>query len=757
MTKRLDNYIKMLFIIIAAVLIIGLILINANISTGQEVISYKYANELVFGNAVGYEVEADKYKASGDTDHYLTYILEDGSEELLVIYDEPPAEGTEITVWCMTNEGDVLKEYTVIQGGSETGTVEEAGTVSEKRTDHVSAGSRFFRVTDIPEHTKLVSLGIDADFSLYAAVCSRSYRNAALKPVMASILILILAAVGFVFIKKRLLEKKLEALYDNIFATGDIWKSRFKNILKYVLILLGSILISFLAVWLLSSAGVTFAGLKSIGALPSGMPAGGFPVKLNIKTVVLLAVFIYSVYIIAEGIILKDKDITPRAVAIILLVGSAFCFLEPAGNGVSWDDEIHYKNSSNLSHIVDHRWSLADTEIYHYYQSVALERTLYTDSSETDNIYRLFNYLDREHYFKYYEKTGVGTVSFSYIHIALGMCLARGLGLPFTACIITGRWFNLLFLVVLVWLTMRKLKYGRIVAVLLMMIPTNMFMATSFSYDTWLTALSMYAFAIIFSERMEPDKEMKTGTGIILPVVAFAATIAKPVYFVLTTPALFIPKAKFGSKKKMLGYWAGIFVAAVLPFVFVMVNNVLNAGMGDTRGGSDVNATLQIQYILGNNLKFLKTITTFLAWYLNPVTGGEYWQNNVGYNGMFAGGTITLLLVVLGALINYQDSGRKTFPVWYRLCVILLYIGVGAICAVSMYISYTGVGADYVAGCQGRYLFPVLFPTLYVLTRIPIKKELVKPGILRVCNSCLLAGMMLINLLCLWSGCVGYY
>ena len=33
-----------------------------------------------------------------------------------------------------------------------------------------------------------------------------------------------------------------------------------------------------------------------------------------------------------------------------------------------------------------------------------------------------------------------------------------------------------------------------------------------------------------------------------------------------------------------------------------------------------------------------------------------------------------------------------------------------------MYIVFTPVGLDTVAGCQGRYIIPALFPTLFVLT-----------------------------------------
>ena len=188
------------------------------------------------------------------------------------------------------------------------------------------------------------------------------------------------------------------------------------------------------------------------------------------------------------------------------------------------------------------------------------------------------------------------------------------------------------------------------------------------------------------------------------------------------------------------------------------INNIANAGVGDTRGGDTVNATKQIEFILGNFGFVANTIIDFLKVFLNPLSFvGLSYMNHLSYNGVIIGGLITLAFVVLMSLICHEDKDRKAFPIWYRLCVLLLYVGVGAICAVTMYISFTPVGADHVAGCQGRYLLPAIFPALYVLTRIPTKKCVA--DVLGRKNVYMIAGlgMLLINLFCIWKGCVCYY
>ena len=81
---------------------------------------------------------------------------------------------------------------------------------------------------------------------------------------------------------------------------------------------------------------------------------------------------------------------------------------------------------------------------------------------------------------------------------------------------------------------------------------------------------------------------------------------------------------------------------------------------------------------------------------------------------------LVVIILLIGAFVDHS-SKRKAFSWRFRILSLLIYIGVGALCATAMYVSFTPVGADYIAGCQQRYLLPVIFPTLYVLSRIPTK------------------------------------
>ena len=55
-------------------------------------------------------------------------------------------------------------------------------------------------------------------------------------------------------------------------------------------------------------------------------------------------------------------------------------------------------------------------------------------------------------------------------------------------------------------------------------------------------------------------------------------------------------------------------------------------------------------------------------------------------------------------------------PLWLKAMIYFLVFGVMCLIWTSMYISYTEVGKTAMAGVQGRYYIPLLFPVLFTLS-----------------------------------------
>ncbi len=715
MEERDFSFIKkykyvMLGLLLLSEVIVAL-LVNSIRTSGYEVTSNSYFQDNPLINVVGYDNENWNFSWVENDEPYITFKQDVKSDGCLVVFDSVQDTDINITVWYMDETGLILNEFEEV----------------------LPKGERILNLQGITSGTAIISLGINHDFSLYEIAQSKTVSHPAKKTVMLLIAVAVVFAVFVLLYKKRIFYQKISGIHIDIDKAGVL-----RNLIPIVC----------MAVILLI-VGLVFND-KNISL-------AGKTFNINHKTLYLIMILFAGIYLLIANRKSLEKNIALFGTIIILLVGTVYVFVEPAFNGIAWDDEIHYRDASSLSHIVDGKKSLSDRNNFRYYPTVALDRYGYDKETNDKNI-QMYDKVDRLGF--YYKDTEFkfATSKLVYLPMSLGLALSRGACLPYHICFIIGKLFNLLFYAMLCYLAMKKLRHGSIVILLFALIPTNIFMAGSYSYDPWLIALVIYAYAMIFSQREREGEHMDKKTMFMIPIALFLSTLSKLVYFVMAVPALVIPKERFKDKKQRKLYTILCILAIILPFVVMYINNIANAGVGDTRGGDTVNATKQIEFILGNFGFVANTIIDFLKVFLNPLSFvGLSYMNHLSYNGVIIGGRITLAFVVLMSLICHEDKDRKAFPIWYRLCVLLLYVGVGAICAVTMYISFTPVGADHVAGCQGRYLLPAIFPALYVLTRIPTKKCVA--DVLGRKNVYMIAGlgMLLINLFCIWKGCVCYY
>lgn len=336
--------------------------------------------------------------------------------------------------------------------------------------------------------------------------------------------------------------------------------------------------------------------------------------------------------------------------------------------------------------------------------------------------------------------------------------------------LIIGRWMNTLLLAILCYFAMRKLKNGKIVVLLIALIPTNIFIASNYTYDTWLISWTILGLSFFMGELQEREKKISVQSMIAIAGSMCLAVMPKMVYFPIIIMVLFMPKWKFSSRNQQFGYYAMIFGAMILPFVILYLQTFgSSAGVDsatDVRGGEEVAAGGQIEYIKNNFGIFVQTIYSFLKYYLNPLEAsvgqyGDGYLSTLAYvsDASKVSSYTVLWTIVVGGLFHHEDDIK--IPWWYRLGTLCVYIGVGIICSVSMYVMYTPVGANHVAGCQLRYLIPTLFPVVYVLTRIPfttkIKTFMEERGFMRVIDVALVGIMVCVGFIAVWGNYIMRY
>lgn len=398
--------------------------------------------------------------------------------------------------------------------------------------------------------------------------------------------------------------------------------------------------------------------------------------------------------------------------AVCALVLGLFCIgVTPTRVGVSWDDEIHYGKTLEISDFLNGIRYKADEKNITDYASNIYAHSGYDKDSEqkyTQELQKI--YKDKQVEVHQFENFGVWSVA--YVPSAIGILLGRGVGLSYAGVFNLGRFCNLLMYIILIVLAIKRVKYGKVLIATIGLIPTTIFMASCYSYDPWVIGFTILGFSYFFAE-LQDEKPLEIKNMILMIGALVLGCIPKAIYFPLLFPLLFLPKKKFKDSKQRKWYYAFIIGAGIFLVATFMLPMLINgAGTGDIRGGGDVNSTEQILFILQNPLAYMKILFKFLLDYVAFANSGSMLQK-FAYVGDGYCYTIVGLLLIVVAFLDRDQNGKN-----YNIVKGAGLVGCAVAIVLSttaLYISFTAVGAGTVAGMQARYMLPTVFPALYFI------------------------------------------
>lgn len=719
-TKSKNVWVRCFIEVFLVLGFLSMILVNSLYTDGYlcSKNSQKYNNLII--ESKGYEAKKNAFTYTGDEKSYVQISASGYTEQMLLVFAKKSKTDTEVTVSCVDAYGNVSGRISkgIWKRGEYTAKID------------VAKGEYSSYLLNIPANFKLseVYYARDNDYSGPSKTMLMFIAIAAV--LLLTVIIMCIRMTAEAVAK---IDRAVILFLKNIY---DCRKKIGEKALSHVIILLLFLALSYLGSY---SGYYRFSGKTAVLSLFAGA---------------IVSLFIVHYRSMA-------KRIECIGFFTVLLTGSMIAVLSPANVGVSWDDQIHYYRAVKLSHVFDKQISAADTAIIDECVEVGNEKK-YFDKTGQRRSNMVMEDLERA---GYYENAGEreGIVSSAaYLPQAAGLVVARGLGLPFAARVMLGRWMNTLLLAVLSFFAMKKLQNGKLVVLLIVLIPTNIFIAGNYAYDTWLTAWSILGLSAFFGEWQRPEKKMKKRTMCLIAGSMFLAVLPKLVYFPIILITLFMPLSKFETKRQCYFYRMIIMASAMLPLCTAYLQNIahgMGAGeeLGDIRGGAEVNAAAQLDFIRNNPAHWAKIMFRFLSVYLNPVAEGrEYITNMTYYCYSPMNEKLLLGAIVAGAFVS-RDENETGFPWWTKAGVLLVYAGIGFVAAFSMYVAFTAVASETVLGCQGRYLMPALFPALYVCSRFSLKpwlKNIIKEENINIILLTLLTAGTVWGV---WTGCVSLY
>lgn len=314
-------------------------------------------------------------------------------------------------------------------------------------------------------------------------------------------------------------------------------------------------------------------------------------------------------------------------------------------------------------------------------------------------------------------QAGPGFQLYSFAYLSQGVMIKVGqlLRLDFATIFMMGRLGNLLLYCGVIFLAIRHIAVGKRIMMVLALMPTAMFSATTYSYDAFVTAFSFLGIAYLITELVTYDKIISTKNCVIFSVALVLASFPKPIYIPMIALALFFPASKFRNKQQMWkfkGLIGGIFLVMMSTFMLPPLLQP-NRG-GDTRGG-DTNIGQQLRFVFAQPWQYTKLLLGNVIDRFLPYTFSKAGLGNMGHL------TTLQSTIPIATLVGYvavtDGKGNKEYQIKGKYKIVIAVISLAIMCLIwtALYLSFTPVGANVINGVQGRYYLPITMMLLLVM------------------------------------------
>ena len=448
----------------------------------------------------------------------------------------------------------------------------------------------------------------------------------------------------------------------------------------------------------------------------------------------------------------------PQLVFLIigLCMGCLMCFSIPRDK-VGYDEEEHLKAILDMAAYPEGKLYLSDAIYDQLSVSVKSSSALipgsYEETRGLDEYLSLEgDYVSGEHVFEY---DMLKNRAPAYAAMALSMKLGMLLGLSWPAVIIMTRLANLLSFLILVYMAIKKAPMGKWLLLLIGLFPQNIFMASTLSYDPFVTGCLLLgsSYMLCFFRDIENksslhgldpegiEDHVKPRTSALWPffwmsLFFLLGCLPKAVY----APMALMPYAGLaalltGSKGKDEGGFGGphkllhsrSWIYLLLPSLlfigllasFILPTVISPSSTGDIRGGATSEVS-QVDYILGAPLSYAwLLIRQMISWIPQCFIGPDcttFMGALVSGVSDFRGFYIFYFLLIIFLCVTEQrlSPGKQSLRPGQKLWIFLMIGACSVLIWTSMYVAFTVPGSDSIAGVQGRYFIPLMFP-LYLL------------------------------------------
>lgn len=293
-----------------------------------------------------------------------------------------------------------------------------------------------------------------------------------------------------------------------------------------------------------------------------------------------------------------------------------------------------------------------------------------------------------------------GVFPIGYLSQVLGLKIGLMANAPPLVAFYLGRLLTFLLAVGATYAAVKIVPFGKLVFVIIALLPMTIQQIASFSYDSLHLGLVALYIAYVLKLASEETKLSARQYWLLVGLSLIALNV-KPGYFFLSLLIFLLPQLKFGNTRKYWLYTIG-FVIASLTFFGVM-RVVFNEPAAFPKG---IDPSAQIVFVVEHPVSFIllviDTIYDKFKTFYEMILFKPGWMTSSlsSYFYIFVGAGIVLLL----------RSNDEKIPLTRQQRLVLLGVFLIQLFFVffSLYAAWTEVGRDKIVGVQGRYMLSIL-------------------------------------------------
>lgn len=430
-------------------------------------------------------------------------------------------------------------------------------------------------------------------------------------------------------------------------------------------------------------------------------------------------------------------------------------YAQPVKN--SWDEQIHFGNAYSLAFGRNVEWT----------EAAELTKNGETVTCNTKAEFaELRAYLNEKNdtvvYTEQKESLIPAYSSLAYIPQAIFINIASILKTSFSVLYALGKIGNLLIYILVMFWAIKLAKRKKLFLIFVALMPTPLFLAASYTYDTIVFSFITLACVLWANELYNESINIRKIIGMVL---LFAiGCFSKAVYIPMILIMLILPIASTQKKKDKIIVWTMILCITclvMLTFVLPTLTSTMAGDLsfgGDSRGGA-TSVVGQLVSMVKHPMASIKLMVKSIFELDNfrnlgyPEADNYFFGNLMFLNfanlGILTDKWSCVIIVLAGMLLLTPDQQNiryeRKLSIMDKIIIAIAVIGTIGFIWLALYLSFTPVGETHISGVQARYYLPLLYLGALIFNgkRISLKCDYCKLSRATFVISCCLGAIMI--------------